>query len=714
MPHPRFSHIVAVLALGLLPVLGHAASVKTDYVEAELVSEQLALVAGQPARIALRLKHDKDWHTYWRNPGDSGLPTKIEWQLPTGFAVGPIEWPVPKRIPIPPLANYGYEGEILLISELQVPASLFPGNVRIRARADWLVCKTVCLPGGADLELELPVVQGSPAPNDRWAKLFAATLATLPTEVSGWRVTGEAKSGTIDLVLKPGGESPTLPKSVYFFSAIEGLVEPARVQQARIEDGLLKVSLPVAVQLAATDRRIEGILVAEPPLAGNASAVNIRGPINGTIVAGTPDPPRGHAAKGTGVAPEQWGGGATGNLGLLAAIFFALVGGAILNLMPCVFPVLSIKILGFADQAHGDRQMMRGHGLAFGVGVVASFLVLAGALIALRASGEALGWGFQLQSPIVVTVLALVFFALGLNLSGVFEILVPLPDAPTRPPRHPLAGSFGTGVLAAVVASPCTAPFMGAALGYAVTQNAVTALAVFAALGVGMALPYVLLAWFPGWLKKLPRPGPWLIRLKQFLAFPLYATVAWLGWVLSLQVGADGILWMGLGLVMVGLAAWLWGTAQRGAGGVYRLGAALALLAAIGLGLPPMHSAATANDASAAAEAEWEPYSRERLAQLAAAAKPVFVDFTAAWCVTCQVNKKLVLDSDSGRKLFAEKSVTLMRADWTRRDPEITQALAKLGRNSVPVYVLYRPGKAPLILPELLQESILREALATL
>lgn len=348
------SFLVALAALS-----AHAAPVKTEYVEAELVSEQLSLVPGQPAWIGLRLKHTKDWHTYWRNPGDSGLPTKIEWQLPPGYTAGPIEWPVPKRIPVPPLANYGYEGEVLLLTELQVPRTVFGGSVRLKARADWLVCKTVCIPDGADLELELPVVQGSPAPDPRFATLFAATRSALPAEVSGFRVSGRATGdATIDIALSPVSGGGTVPKSAYFFSSIEGLVEPSRGQAVRVENGAVVLTVPVAVQLEAVDRRIEGVLVAEPPLPGNPTAVAIRGSIEGTVVAGKPNPARGHGGSDSILGPEQLGGGSSADLGFLTALIFAFAGGLILNLMPCVFPVLSIKILGFAEQAHGDRQLM--------------------------------------------------------------------------------------------------------------------------------------------------------------------------------------------------------------------------------------------------------------------------------------------------------------------------------------------------------------------
>jgi len=704
--------LVAAIAIGgalAQPVV--AASVKADHVEVELVAETLAATPGQMLSVALRIKHDRGWHTYWRNPGDSGLATRIEWNLPSGFAPGPIEWPVPKRIPVPPLANYGYEGEVLLPVQVGVPKSAFLGDVVLKARVDWLVCKEICIPGGADLTLRLPLVLGSPAPDPRWASPIAAARAAVPGDIKGWATTAMGKGNQIEVTLTPAQGRVRAPKSLYFFAADGGLVEPSGIQSSRVDGDTLRLVLPVAADLRADTKQLSGILVSDPPLAGNAAAVAIEAPLSGQIVPGKP-------GSGQAQAPPlaEAAGTTSGGIGLLFAVLLAFVGGLLLNLMPCVFPVLSIKILGFVDQAHGDRSLLQVHALAYGAGVVLSFIALAGGLIALRAGGEAIGWGFQLQSPWVVAALAALFFLLALNLSGVFEILVPLPETPVRPARHPVYGSFASGVLAAVVASPCTAPFMGAALGYAVTQSALSAIVVFATLGLGMALPYILLAWFPAWMKRLPRPGRWLADLKQLLAFPLYGTVVWLGWVLGQQVGVDGLARLGAGLVALGLAAWLWGGAQRGGHRFRRLLAGLVTVAGLYIGFPwpglPAESAPSGVGAQSGAE--WPPFSRDQVDSLLNAGRPVFVDFTAAWCVTCQVNKKLVLDRRGTLEAFSAKSVALLRADWTRRDPEITSALAGLGRSGVPVYVLYRPGKAPLVLPEVLREHVIREALATL
>ena len=669
-----------------------AASVKTDYVEAELVARNLALVPGEKALVGVRLKHTPHWHTYWQNPGDSGMPTTIQWKLPAGFKAGNIQWPVPQLLPVPPLMNYGYEGEVLLPVELVAVPKDWPANqpAKLAARVDWLVCKDVCIPGGADLELTLPVVAASPAPDPRWGTVFDATIAALPTGMIS-DGTATTRDGAIELRFP----NRKLVGNAYVFSSIEGLVEPAAKQTARQDGDAVVISMAVTQQLAASEPRIAGVVTGL-----DAKALSFAAPMTGKLVAGAgvpmQDAPRKPVAAGD-----------SDNLSFGVALALALVGGLILNLMPCVFPILSLKVLGFAQGNTQNTRALRVGGVAFAVGVVLSFAALAAILLGLRAAGDAVGWGFQLQSPIVVSMLALLFFALGLNLSGVFEFGSFLPSSvASAQAKNPVIDAFLSGVLAAVVASPCTAPFMGAALGYAVTQSTALALAIFVALGVGMALPYLLLSWFPAWLKRLPRPGPWLATFKQVLAFPMYATVVWLVWVLVLQAGNDFIVWFGAGLVLVGLGAWLLGRAQA------MPGRAIALLVmAIGVAAAWPHAARVEAAAAPAPGTGWTAYSKAGISAANAAGKPVFVDFTAAWCVTCQVNKKVVLDTAAVRDAFAAKGVLLMRGDWTRRDPAITAALAEFGRNGVPVYALYAPGQAPVLLPEILRSQIVIDAL---
>jgi thiol:disulfide interchange protein DsbD len=688
---------LAACALACVAAPAQAASVKTDHVEAELVSRTTSLAPGEKALIGIRLKHEAHWHTYWQNPGDSGMPTTLQWKLPAGFKPGPIQWPVPELLPVPPLMNYGYEGELLLPVELVAIPKDWPANLpaKLAVRADWLVCKDVCIPGGADLELTLPVSSSTPAPDTRNAALFDKALASLPGgPLEG--ATATTADGKIELRIP---KRKALGK-VYVYASIEGLVEHAAQQVTRADGEDLVVSFPVTQQLSASEPRIAGVIVGV-----DAKPVSFAAPMTGKLVAGpglAPDAPRTAGSK-----PVVVGGGEGDNISFGLALLLAFAGGLILNLMPCVFPILSLKVLGFA-QGSNNVSAQRGGGLAFGAGVILSFLALAGALLALRAAGDAVGWGFQLQSPSVVSLLALLFFVLGLNLSGVFEFGTFLPSSVmSAQAKNPVIDAFLSGVLAAVVASPCTAPFMGAALGYAVTQSAALALAIFAALGIGMALPYVLLSWFPAWLKRLPRPGPWLATFKQVLAFPLYGTVVWLAWVLVLQTSNDIIPWFGAGLVLVGLGAWILG---RSSGMLGRALAVIGFIAGIAAAWPHADDAPPAATATSAKQG-WAAYSKAALGEATAAGKPVFIDFTAAWCVTCQVNKKVVLETAEVRNAFASKNVVLMRGDWTRRDPEITAALAEMGRNGVPVYALHVPGKPVVLLPEILRTQVVLDAL---
>jgi len=692
---PALAALVALLA----GTAASAAAVKTDYVEAELIARSQSLNINEKPLIGIRLKHAPHWHTYWQNPGDSGMPTTIQWKLPAGFKAGPILWPVPEQLPVPPLMNYGYEGEVLLPMELiAIPKEWTVGQpAKLAARVDWLVCKDVCIPGGADLELTLPVV-GTPATAEpKNAALFERALAALP---GGPITDASAKTHDGIIELRFPGRQPT--GKVYVYSGIEGLVEHAAPQTVRQEGRDLLVSFPVTQQLSAAEPRIAGVVTGL-----EAQALSFAAPMPGKLVAGPGLPPTaGSASPAARNTPNQ-----ADQLSFGLALLLALFGGAILNLMPCVFPILSLKVLGFAQGDVHNRRAMRASGIAFAAGVVLSFIALAAALLALRAAGDAVGWGFQLQSPAVVSLLALLFFALGLNLSGVFEFGAFLPAGLAgAQAKNPVVDSALSGVLAAVVASPCTAPFMGAALGFAVTQSAVMALAIFAALGLGMALPYLLLAWFPAWLKYLPRPGRWLLRFKQVLAFPMYATVVWLAWVLVLQVGDGVIPWFGAGLVLVGLGTWILGQAR---GPLGRVLAVLVLAGGVASAWPHDDATQAATPVSSQA-GPWSPYSKAALAQASAAGKPVFIDFTAAWCVTCQVNKKVVLETATVREAFAAKKVVLMRADWTRRDPEITAALAEFGRNGVPVYALYAPGKPAVLLPEILRTQIVLDALNAL
>jgi thiol:disulfide interchange protein DsbD len=677
-----------------------------------LVAAQTALVPGKPLPVALRLKMESGWHTYWRNPGDSGLPTTLAWKLPAGVDAGPIEWPAPQLLPVGPLANFGYEGEVLLLSTLKAASDVPVGRtLALNARADWLVCKEICIPEGVDLTLSLPVARTA-APDPGWAAPMAAARAALPQPLADWQASAQGNGSRIALKLQPPAALASAdPGRLHFFPYAEAQVEPSPPQTLTRDGDAFVLSLPVANNLAAGVTRVAGVVTAETPVFGNARTASIDVPLKGAIVAGV-RPATAAAPSLNLVAPAP----AADRLTFALAVAFAFLGGIVLNLMPCVFPVLSIKVLGFATR--GDmRVTLRHEALAFACGVVATFVVLGLALTALRAAGEQLGWGFQLQSPAVVTALAILFFVLALNLSGVFEFGQFVPSGVAGwSARNRTADAFGSGVLAVVVASPCTAPFMGAALGYAMTASTAVMLAVFVALGLGMALPYVLLALFPGWRRFLPKPGAWLARLKELLAFPLYGTVIWLAWVLGAQRDNDAVLRLCIVLLGLAFALWAWRIVKTGGARAWGL-ACIAVLAGSAVAAWPLFAsdAGGAPPAKAAVErGDWDAFAPTKVNELIAAGRPVFVDFTAAWCVTCQVNKRLVLNSADVRADFARRNVALLRADWTRRDATITKALAALGRNGVPVYVLYRPGREPMLLPEVLRTDIVLDALKTL
>jgi len=682
------------------------------------VAERTALVPGAAATVALRLKMADGWHTYWRNPGDSGLPTTIAWTLPPGVTAEPIAWPAPRALPVGPLVNYGYEGEVLLLSELLVGSDVPLGTmVTLKARADWLVCKETCIPDGADLTLTLPVSDRSD-PYPQWGGAIAATRAAAPAPASGWQFAARAEGQKIVLsATSPAGAAD--PGALHFFPYQEGRIEASGAQTlARDASGNLTLRLPVAHQVAPEFTRLAGVISASNGFGpGDAllKATTIDVPLTGIVVAG-PKPvtePLPALNLGAPVAADD-------SMSLALAILFAFAGGLLLNLMPCVFPVLSLKALALAAPGHENPRQMQFQGVAFAAGVVVTFVSLALLLLALRAAGEQLGWGFQLQSPAVVTALAILFFVLALNLSGAFEFASLVPSSAAGwTARNPYADAVLSGILAVIIASPCTAPFMGAAMGFALAQSPAVTIGVFVALGVGMALPYVMLSWFPAWRRALPKPGVWMERLKQLLAFPLYATVAWLVWVLGAQVDNDAVVRLLVALVFLAFVLWSWRIFRVSRARGWSIASVAGLVLAAVVAWPLFGSAkegavnATAPSLSES-ESEWQAYTPLRLTELARMGKPVFVDFTAAWCVTCQVNKRFVLNDGAVKDAFARRGVELVRADWTRRDPAIARALGELGRQGVPVYVLYRPGKEPLILPEVLQRQTVLDALATL
>jgi thiol:disulfide interchange protein len=498
------------------------------------------------------------------------------------------------------------------------------------------------------------------------------------------------------------------PAKAMFFPERENVIENAAPQKVTRDGRGIRIQMQLTEPVVTGLTSVSGVAVADAGWGRLGPAIEVVAPTATLppVAAGA----TGSSANGGGVGDGAIGGSA------LVALAFAFLGGVLLNLMPCVFPVLGIKVVGFFEHAHGDARAMRIQGVIFGVGVLVSFFVLAGVMLALRSTGTQLGWGFQLQSPAFVTLLAALFFVLALNLSGVFEwgaFAQSMTSNLSAKGRY--ADAFLAGILASVVATPCTAPFMGAAVGFTLSQNAVVALAVFAMLGIGMALPVVALSFFPSLLRKLPKPGAWMETFKQVLAFPLYATVAWLTWVIGAQAGNDAVAMLLAGLVLIAMGAWVFGRWGHSENVMFPLVAAT--LAVVGVIVawphPEPGGAVPAIPAAKAGELPWQAWSPETVRDLAADGRPVFVDFTAAWCVTCQVNKRVALHNRDVVKSFAEHGVVPLRADWTRQDPRITATLAELGRNAVPVYALYIPGEAsPQLLPEVLTPSVVLEALS--
>jgi thiol:disulfide interchange protein len=679
-----------------------ANTVKTPRVEADLIARHTSIAPGQPVEVALRLKIIDHWHTYWQNPGDSGLPTKLAWNLPTGFSAGNIAWPYPKKLPLGPLMNFGYEGEVLHLVTITPPATLDANKpVTLSAKAEWLVCADVCIPEEGVVSLTLPVKGGPLAEDGRHASAFANARAALPKEVASLGVAAAIAGKTLEISVADAPNGALSTNEVTFYPIRDDVIANAEKQVLTRTSTGLRLAVPLADPVNKDLKSLEGVLVSATGwgAAHAGKAIAIAAP----VVYG--------AASSAASAPiASAGTNTTADMSLILALGFALVGGLILNLMPCVFPVLGIKVMGFVQHAEHHPALLKRQGIAFFVGVLVSFWVLAGALLALRAAGESIGWGFQLQSPVFVTLLAMLFLLMALNLSGVFEMGLKLQSAAgnldTGSSKSASRDAFFSGVLATVVATPCTAPFMGAALGYTLSQPAYVSMLVFTAIAIGMALPVTLLSFAPRWLRYLPKPGAWMDTFKQFMAFPLLATVAWLAWVLGSQQGNDGIAKLLFGLVLVALAAWLYGRWQMAKPALAMVAGAIVAASGLALAWPSADAAREVASSNAKADADWVAFSKESIASLRGEGKGVFVDFTATWCITCQVNKRVALNQAEVVKRFGELNIVRMKADWTVKDPAITAALAEFGRNGVPLYVFYPPKGDPVVLPEVLTPSV--------
>lgn len=661
----------------------------TPELAVQLVSEQDALQPGTTQSLGLLLEHTEHWHTYWQNAGDSGIPTVLEWTLPAGLSAGDIQWPAPQRFELAGIVNHGFDGRILLPIPVVVDATLASAPVEIAVKLDWLVCKEECIPGSAQLALKLPVREAASA-DPRWQGDFAAARARLPVAVD-WpaRFTATA-AGEFQIEIDVPAELD-LQSPWQIYPVLGELLATSAPSERSLRDGLLRWTQAQSEFLSATPEAMELVLTEGAGAPSRAFAVR-------AVAASAPSaPPALAAATSAGTDGEA--------LGLLTALLFALLGGIILNLMPCVFPVLALKALALRHDQHGRR-----HAVFYTAGVLSAFLTLAVILLALRAAGAALGWGFQLQEPGLVAALAYLFFAMGLSLSGLYSVgerWMGVGQALTEGEGDRAA--FFTGLLAAVVASPCTAPLMASAIGYALTQPAWVALSVFAALGLGLALPFAALSFIPALRRFLPRPGAWMDTFKQVMAFPLYLSAVWLMWVYGEQLGTLAMAKLAVGAVSLAFVLWL---SQRIATAWLRL----ALLAA-GVALCAWLAWPTASPAAAtvsASGATHVAYDAKELASLRREGKPVLVNMTAAWCITCLANEKVALSTTAVQDAMRAKGVVYVKGDWTRRDADITRYLASYGRSGVPLYVLYPPGGDAQVLPQLLTESMVLDALDAL
>jgi thiol:disulfide interchange protein/DsbC/DsbD-like thiol-disulfide interchange protein len=690
-------------------------TVATDNVKARLVSEVTAIGPGQSFMVALELDIRDGWHTYWRNPGDSGEPTKLTWQLPQGFTAGDIVWTTPHRFEIAPLVNYGYAKHAMHLVQMTAPKDLKAGTpVSLAAKASWLVCSDVCIPEDANLQLTIPVSAQAGGVDPTSATLFTTARSELPSAQPAPTSARIAGDKLIITLRQEWGATLSQITSLAFFPYDEGGIEYATPQTLSRTKDTVDLAMKVGYQPPKAGA-IRGVLVVTTQNGTQTDTVpiEIAADFSGAGAAQVKAGPRFAPLAQSNKEPER---------SLATLMLFAVLGGLILNLMPCVFPVLSIKALNVMEQAKKHPAAVRAKGLVFAAGVIVSMLCLAGVLLVLRAGGEQLGWGFQLQSPLFVTLLVYLLLAVGLNLSGVFEVgggLAGVGDNLTQGDSY--SASFFTGVLATLVATPCSAPFMAPAVGAALTQAPFNALCIFAALGVGIALPFVLLSFAPWMRRVLPKPGAWMDTLKQVFAFPVYATAAWLLWVVAQETSPFGLGAALAGSILVALAAWSFQKSRSSAGGsriTVIATAVISLLLAIFLPIRFADVAAAAPSDAALLRSgvdEWQPYSAARVAELNAAARPLLVNFTASWCLTCLVNERNAFSDAAVQEIFRDKKVTLMKGDWTNRDPAITKALAAFGRAGVPLYVVYngKPGSTePVVLPQILTAGIVQSAFA--
>ena len=675
---------VALPLLAFLTPPAHAlesAPTPAPHGSVRLVSPVDRTTTGTDVVVAVYFALAPGWHVYWVNPGESGEAPRLKWRTPGHFSAGEPEWPAPTRLVIGGIVNFGYEHELLLPVRMRATSPQRDPESELGFALDltWLACRAdECIPVKATLSLAIPLSETETTTDAEWSRRIADARAGAPKPITATLL--DRGDGNVIIAVANPDLAVDPNARVEFFPRDAGVVDEGELPRVKPARDGVEIEIGKAPSAPAELTRLAGILTLNAGPVRRAYAMD-------AIANSTPV------------------GATTGELGIAAAFAFAFVGGLLLNLMPCVFPVLSLKVLGFAERAHGDPKKLRAHGWVFTIGVLVSFWALAGSLLAIRAGGAELGWGFQLQSPVFVALLSYLLFAMGLSLFGLYEVGTSLSGAVGRVgTEEGLGGSFWTGAIATIVATPCTAPFMGPALGFALTQNTAVAMTVFTALAVGMAAPYLLLSYFPAMLARLPRPGPWMERLRQLMAFPLFASALWLASVLAKQAGAGALIRLLAGALVLTCALWLWGIAIRSGRSARgsKVAALTAAAIALTIGVGAARNAPAPAETEARNESFWQPWSASRVAELRAEGRGVFVNFTAAWCLTCQVNEGAIFARTDIRELFDRYGVAPLEADWTNESPEIARTLAEFGRDGVPLYVFYpaREDRAPIVLPQ--------------
>lgn len=713
----RYAFFLSILTLSFL-VSNYSANAQDleRYTSVTPIAEHIALRPAEEITIATQIDLAPHWHVYWKNPGDSGLPVKIQWELPEGFEIGEIKWPTPDKISYDILVNYGYYDQTILLQTLKAPDVLPEGKVTLKAKVDMLVCNEICIPESSEILLDLNDPEKLEEDNAEYIEKAKLKIAS---PIKGQFIYSELDS-FLQLSLKP--EDRTLltdatADNVEFFPYDWGIINHVAMPEAEVEDGHISIKHERGDQSFEEIETLRGLLVIKGKKGENQGfeieAIAEKKTISPSVTVNQNNTtqPQNVQSTNKSVQPAKttW----------FSALYLALFGGLILNLMPCVFPVLSMKALSLVKMGEKEKKTAQAHGIAYTLGVVLSFLVIGGILVFLKEAGSVIGWGFQLQNPVVVAVLAYLLFAIGLNLVGFFDFDFGLGNVGNKLTQgHSVTSSFFTGALATIVATPCTAPFMGAAMGFALTQGTIVSLSVFAALGFGLALPYLLLSIFPPLRAFLPKPGAWMNTFKQFLAFPMFASSIWLIWVLDQQSGAMGILFVLLGMLSIAFAVWLSHIRTSGlAKSLKRICFALSLLVAL-YSLSHIKTEMVNQKTDTENYAFEQPFSQEKLSELLQGDDPVFVEMTAAWCITCKINHNIAINTDATKTLFNDNKVQYLVGDWTNSDDTITKYLASYGRNGVPLYVFYgardpqtkiRPE--PYILPQVLTPKIVKESI---